>query len=238
MLTLYVPLSFCMVCRRTDKCTWRSHSAGVLQPYSQLGWWQWMYYVSPFTYITEGLLGQGEPLHDLASERHAKVFPALGNQLITCTSSELVTIEPPSGLSCSAYLDPYIAFAGGYLADPNATAACAYCPFQTTDAYMQVKFNVSYGHHWRNLIIVLGVAGFNVRFVSVFSRAVVGWTKADACVRVIGLVHVCGHVLFPDTQGHGVSVGASSARVRKDQMKLKHDTSQMFGGSRTSSRFP
>ena len=73
-------------------------------------------------------------------------------------------IEPPSGMSCSAYMDPYIAFAGGYLADPNASAACAFCPFRTTDAYMQFGFNVSYGHHWRDLIVVLGVAGFNVRF--------------------------------------------------------------------------
>ena len=46
-----------------------------------------------------------------------------------------------------------------------------------------------------------------------------GWTEADASVRVIGLVHVCGHVLFPDTQGHGLSVGASPAHVRKDQLK-------------------
>jgi hypothetical protein len=46
----------------------RGHlSAGVLQPYSQLGWWQWMYYVSPFTYVIEGLLAQGE-----ASPRHLR----------------------------------------------------------------------------------------------------------------------------------------------------------------------
>ena len=124
-----------------------------------------MYYLSPFTYVIEGLLGQGESLHHTSlPKRYADVLQVLGNQLITCTSTELVTLEPPSGLSCSAYMGPYIAFAGGYLADPNATAACAYCPFQTTDAYMQVKFNVSYGHHWRDLIILLGVAGFNVRF--------------------------------------------------------------------------
>lgn len=34
-------------------------SNGVLQPFSQLGWWQWMYHVSPYTYVIEGLLGQG-----------------------------------------------------------------------------------------------------------------------------------------------------------------------------------
>lgn len=34
-------------------------SNGVLQPFRDLGWWQWMYYVTPFTYFIEGLLGQG-----------------------------------------------------------------------------------------------------------------------------------------------------------------------------------
>jgi hypothetical protein len=37
--------------------TWLSN--GVLQPFSQLGWWRWMYRVSPFTYLIEGLFGQG-----------------------------------------------------------------------------------------------------------------------------------------------------------------------------------
>lgn len=31
---------------------------GVVQPYSQLGWWQWMYRVSPYTYLIEGLVSQ------------------------------------------------------------------------------------------------------------------------------------------------------------------------------------
>lgn len=34
-------------------------SNGVLQPYRQLGWWRWMYHVSPFTYLIGALLGQG-----------------------------------------------------------------------------------------------------------------------------------------------------------------------------------
>jgi ATP-binding cassette, subfamily G (WHITE), member 2, SNQ2 len=36
-------------------------SNGVLQPYKHLGWWKWMYRVTPYTYIIEGMLGQGEP---------------------------------------------------------------------------------------------------------------------------------------------------------------------------------
>lgn len=32
---------------------------GVIQPYRALGWWQWMYRLSPYTYLIEALLGQG-----------------------------------------------------------------------------------------------------------------------------------------------------------------------------------
>ncbi|TEB14093.1 hypothetical protein FA13DRAFT_1805614 [Coprinellus micaceus] len=60
---------------------------GVLQPFSQLGWWRWMYRLSPYTYLIEGLLGQ-----------------ALGKQLINCAPVEFVTLNPPSGLSCQDYM--------------------------------------------------------------------------------------------------------------------------------------
>ena len=34
-------------------------SDGVVQPFRLLGWWQWMYRLSPYTYLIEALLGQG-----------------------------------------------------------------------------------------------------------------------------------------------------------------------------------
>ena len=33
---------------------------GVLQPYWQLGWWQWMYRASPYTYLIEALVSQSK----------------------------------------------------------------------------------------------------------------------------------------------------------------------------------
>jgi ABC-type multidrug transport system permease subunit len=35
-------------------------SNGVLQPYKKLGWWKWMNRVSPYTYVIEGIVGQGK----------------------------------------------------------------------------------------------------------------------------------------------------------------------------------
>ncbi|KAG2034501.1 ABC-2 type transporter-domain-containing protein, partial [Suillus americanus] len=111
---------------------------GVLQPFRVLGWWTWMYRVSPFMYLVEGLLGQ-----------------AIGGQLINCASIELVQINPPSGLSCATYMDPFISFAGGYLTNPDAATECLYCPYRTTDEFMFSSFNILYSHHWRNTGIVL-----------------------------------------------------------------------------------
>ncbi|KAG1861109.1 ABC-2 type transporter-domain-containing protein [Suillus subalutaceus] len=118
---------------------------GVLQPFSQLGWWRWMYRVSPFTYLIEGLFGQ-----------------AVSGQTIVCASTELVSIVPPTGLTCADYMDPFMSYAGGYLTDPNATSNCLYCPFQTTDQYMYAGFNIQYSHRWRDVGIMLGVTLFNV----------------------------------------------------------------------------
>jgi len=143
-----------------------------------------MYHVSPFTYIMEGLLGQGRPLAPLSKRRADVCAPclALGNQLVSCKSTELVTIEPPLGMSCSAYMNPYITYAGGYLVDPNATDACVYCPFRMTDAYLQFEFNISYAHRWRDLGIVLGVVVFNVRFRFRFLFRLYFPPRFDLCV--------------------------------------------------------
>ncbi|KAI0827349.1 pleiotropic drug resistance ABC transporter [Trametes gibbosa] len=118
---------------------------GVMQPYSQLGWWQWMYRLSPYTYLIEALLGQ-----------------ALGKQPIECSTVELVTIQPPSGQTCSQYMDNYISFAGGYITNPDATSGCQYCTFASTDAFLGTSFNIFYSHHWRNLGIFVAFIFFNV----------------------------------------------------------------------------
>ncbi|KAI0767296.1 pleiotropic drug resistance ABC transporter [Fomes fomentarius] len=118
---------------------------GVLQPFRQLGWWRWMYRLSPYTYLIEALLGQ-----------------AIGHQPIQCSSVELVTIEPPSGQSCATYMGPYISMAGGYMTNPDATSGCQYCSFSTTDAFLNVSFNIFYENHWRDMGIFAAFVVFNM----------------------------------------------------------------------------
>lgn len=118
---------------------------GVLQPARLLGWWFWMYRLSPYTYLIEGLLGQ-----------------AVGRQEINCAQTELVMVQPPSGQTCSQYLQAYIDQAGGYLTNPDASSGCEFCSSRTTDEFLQSSFNIFYEHHWRNLGIVAAFCVFNV----------------------------------------------------------------------------
>ncbi|GBE83477.1 pleiotropic drug resistance ABC transporter [Sparassis latifolia] len=121
---------------------------GVLQPFSELGWWRWMYHVSPFTYVVESMVGQ-----------------VVGRNPIVCSAAELVPVEPPTGQTCSQYLGPFIDAAGGYLTNGNATSQCLYCAYSTTDAFLGKSFNIFYSLHWRDLGILCAFIGFNIAAV-------------------------------------------------------------------------
>jgi len=118
---------------------------GVMQPYRALGWWKWMYRLSPYTYLVEGLLGQ-----------------AIGRQEINCSDVEFVQLTPPSGMSCGEYLDPYMSAAGGYVSDPSATGSCNFCSMRTTDQFMFNAFNIRYENHWRNFGLMVVFTAFNI----------------------------------------------------------------------------
>lgn len=84
---------------------------GVLAPKGSFpGFWIFLYYMSPFTYLAEGFLVTG-----------------VANTNVVCAANELLTFDPPNGQSCEAYMQPYISAAGGYLQDPAATSSCSFC---------------------------------------------------------------------------------------------------------------
>ncbi|CCM02003.1 uncharacterized protein FIBRA_04077 [Fibroporia radiculosa] len=140
---------------------------GVLQPFRELGWWRWMYRLSPYTYLIEALLGQ-----------------AVGHSEITCAPVELVKVELPSGQTCDQYLGNFINTAGGYVTSPNATGSCEYCAYRTTDAFLGESFNISYSNHWRDFGIFCAFIIFNIACIFLFTYlfrirtgSVVGWVK-------------------------------------------------------------
>lgn len=118
---------------------------GVLQtPQALPGFWIFMYRVSPFTYLVEGMLSTG-----------------IANQAVTCATNEYLTFNPPSGETCKTYMAEYIKYAGGYLADPSATSNCQYCTYDSTNVFLEAV-SASYAHSWRDFGILAVFIVFNM----------------------------------------------------------------------------
>lgn len=118
---------------------------GVLAtPDALPSFWIFMYRVSPFTYIVSAMLSTG-----------------LANAAVRCSDIELLTVQPVANATCREYMQPYIEFAGGYLANPEASAACQFCPVADTNTYL-ASVSSSYANRWRDLGIIAAYIVFNV----------------------------------------------------------------------------
>lgn len=118
---------------------------GVLVPKAALpGFWIFMYRVSPLTYLIAGMIAVG-----------------VGSSPIICSETELLQFMPPANVTCGRYLDPYIGYAGGALANREATDMCAYCPLSNVSEFL-VRFNISYSDRWFYFGIVWVFIVFNV----------------------------------------------------------------------------
>ncbi|KAH7185932.1 ABC-2 type transporter-domain-containing protein [Fusarium flagelliforme] len=118
---------------------------GVLATKDTLpGFWIFMYYVSPFTYIVGGMLATG-----------------VANTDVTCASNELVPLNPPNGSTCVEYMGDYIQMMGGYLVDEDATSNCQYCSIAKTNTYL-AGVNIDYADRWRNFGLIWVYIIFNM----------------------------------------------------------------------------
>ena len=84
-----------------------------------------MYWLSPFKYLLEGLLG---------SVTH--------NVRIQCEENELARFRAPPGQTCQTYAGPYVAQAGGYVQTLSG-GLCGICQYATGDEFA-ASFNVHY----------------------------------------------------------------------------------------------
>ena len=136
-----------------------------------------MYYLSPYTYLVEALMGNGKRFsHPRCIEGYSlnsRWYLGLGGQQITCSDVELAAVNPPAGLTCSQYMDPYMSRAGGYLTNPDSTTACQFCSFKTTDEFLDLSFNIKYSNRWRDVGIFLAFIASNVRHTPMFSACFV-----------------------------------------------------------------
>lgn len=118
---------------------------GVLQsPTALPGFWIFMYRISPFTYLVDGMLSV-----------------AVANTDLVCAANEYLKFDAPSGQSCATYMQEYIDTMGGYLEFPNAMGECSFCQIRSTNVFLS-SVSASYEHRWRNFGIMWAFVVFNV----------------------------------------------------------------------------
>ncbi|EXJ82897.1 ATPase [Capronia epimyces CBS 606.96] len=118
---------------------------GVLVgPKALPGFWIFMYRVSPFTYLIDGMLS--------TAVAHTKVI---------CAKNEYLNFDPPSGQTCADYMRSYMNASGGYLQDPSATTNCGYCPIDSTDTFL-AGISAHPNLTWRNFGLLWAYIVFNI----------------------------------------------------------------------------
>ncbi|KAL6918139.1 hypothetical protein FSHL1_009570 [Fusarium sambucinum] len=118
---------------------------GVLAPKDTLpGFWTFMNYVSPFTYLVAGMLATG-----------------VANTDVTCADNELVPVNPPSNMTCTEYMGDYIDAIGGYFVNPDVTENCEFCTISKTNTYL-AGVNIDYNDRWRNFGLLWVYIIFNM----------------------------------------------------------------------------
>lgn len=107
--------------------------------------WIWLYRISPFTYLVDGMLAVG-----------------IANNEVTCAANEFLRFDPPAGQDCGTYLARTIAATGeGYVLDPSATSNCGFCQLSSTNAFLS-GVNISYDRRWFNFGILWVFIVFNI----------------------------------------------------------------------------
>lgn len=136
--------------------------AGIVVPYPALPhfWQSWMYWLTPFHYLLEGMLGvvtHGVP--------------------VRCAPGEFARFSAPAGQTCQSYTEAFVREMGGYV-QAGADELCELCQYASGDEFSK-GFNVSYSHKWLDWGLMWLYIGFNF-FVVVF----VSWLYLGGARRI------------------------------------------------------
>lgn len=72
---------------------------------------------------------------------------AFGNATVKCANDEWLRFAPTDGQTCAAYLETFMATAGGYLRDVSAMKTCEFCPIKDTNVFL-ARFKMDYNNRW------------------------------------------------------------------------------------------
>ncbi|ROV88366.1 hypothetical protein VPNG_10268 [Cytospora leucostoma] len=136
--------------------------SGVMRPYSMLPvfWRYWLYYVNPSTWWVAGVLAA-----------------TLNGVPVRCETTETARFDVPAGQTCASYAGSFVAEAGGYLVNPEATAGCQYCAYRVADQYLS-SLNIAAGDKWRNFGIFLAfvVSNWALVYFFIYTVRIRGWS--------------------------------------------------------------
>ncbi|KAF2262008.1 hypothetical protein CC78DRAFT_330158 [Lojkania enalia] len=121
---------------------------GVVVPYAALPtfWQSWMYWLTPFHYLLEGILAL---LTDSVP--------------IQCDTNELAIFPPPPGQDCQTYAGSFTEQSGGYVqTQPNGD--CGFCQYASGTQFA-ASFNVMPQNIWRDFGIMWAFTFFNFAVV-------------------------------------------------------------------------
>lgn len=107
------------------------------------GFWIFMYRLSPFTYLVEGML-----------------TTAVANTDVVCAANEYLNFNAPPGQTCIEYMRPWINAYGGYL-ENETSSQCQFCQIDKTNTFL-AGVSLSYSNRWRDFGILWAFIIFNV----------------------------------------------------------------------------
>jgi ATP-binding cassette subfamily G (WHITE) protein 2 (PDR) len=108
------------------------------------GFWIFMYRVNPFTYLASSFMST-----------------TLGQASAFCAEIEFQIFSPPEGQTCGEYMAEYIATAGGYLGDEQATGQCNFCQMDSTNQFLK-RINANWDTRWRDFGLLWVYVAFNI----------------------------------------------------------------------------
>ncbi|KAJ5764734.1 ABC-2 type transporter-domain-containing protein [Penicillium odoratum] len=143
---------------------------GVFVPYNDFPvfWKYWMYYVNPIMWWIRGVLSATLP-----------------GSPVKCTDSELANFNPPPGMTCAEYAGNFVSeiVKAGYLASPNATFDCGYCPYKDGQEYMET-LNVKVGEKWKcfGIFLAFTIVNWVLVYFLIYTVRIRRWTFAMGLV--------------------------------------------------------
>ena len=102
--------------------------------------WIFMYWATPLSYYVSAIISTG-----------------ISGSEITCSSNDLLRLNPPPDQTCGEYLNS----STSVVLNPDDTAVCEVCNFSNADSFLAM-FGIFYGDRWWQYGVTIAYNVINV----------------------------------------------------------------------------